>query len=385
VAAQIKILFSCPREYAVVIIAVLYLILLWLVFSKLKLVRWGWFSGTVAVLIGIVILAVFVALLNNLAPSGRITIVSPVIEVTPNVSGQVTAIPVKTNLPVKAGAVLFQIDPAPFQYKVTQLEAALVAAQQNAEVLKANYEQQSANVAALTAQVQYHQKRLSDLQSALHSGAETEFRIQDTQNQATTADNQLQAALAAQRSAKLALDSQVGGINTSVIQTREQLDDAKWELTQTTVRAPADGTVTVMALTVGDRALQARAAMSFLITSEITIVGLFPQNGFRAIKPGAEVQLVLDNDPGRLHKATVIAIPEGVGQGQIAVSGTLARTTAIGGATTFPAEISIPAGVDRGSLRLGISGTATVFAKDAGVIGIVAWVLLWVSSYTAYL
>jgi multidrug resistance efflux pump len=369
----------------VIIIAVLYLVLVWLVFSKLKLVRWGWFSGTVAALIGIFILAVFVALLNNLAPTGRITVSSRVVEVTPNVSGEVTAIPVKPNVPVKAGTVLFQIDPAPYQYKVTQLEAALVAAQQNAEVLKANYEQQSANVAGLIAQVQYHQKRLSDLQSALRSGAETEFRIQDTLNQTTTAENQLLAAKAAQLSAKLALDSEIGGTNTSVIQTRAQLDSAKWELAQTTVRAPADGAVTVVALTVGDRALPARAAMSFIVTSEITIIGLFSQNGFRTIKPGAEVQMVLENDPGRLHSATVTAIPEGVGQGQIAVSGTLARTTAIGGATTFPAEISIPAGVDRGSLRLGISGTATVFAKDAGVIGIIAWVLLWVSSYLAYL
>src|SRR5215813_300948 len=31
------------------IIATLYVVLLWLLFSKLKLVRWGWFSGTLAV------------------------------------------------------------------------------------------------------------------------------------------------------------------------------------------------------------------------------------------------------------------------------------------------------------------------------------------------
>jgi multidrug resistance efflux pump len=252
-------------------------------------------------------------------------------------------------------------------------------------VLKANYDQQTANVSGLTAQLQYHQKRLSDLQTALRRGAETDFHIQDIQNQATTTQNQLLAAKAAQQSAKLALDSEVGGTNTSVIQTRAQLDNAKWELAQTTVRASTDGAVTVMALAVGDRALQARATMSFIVTSEIALIAMFSQNGFRTIQPGAEVQLVLENDPGRLHKATVTAIPEGVGQGQIAVSGMLARTTAIGGATTFPAEISIPASVDRSSLRLGVSGNATVFAKDAGVIGLIAWILLWISSYTAYL
>jgi hypothetical protein len=31
------------------ITATLYVVLVWLLFSKLKLVRWGWFSGSVAV------------------------------------------------------------------------------------------------------------------------------------------------------------------------------------------------------------------------------------------------------------------------------------------------------------------------------------------------
>jgi multidrug resistance efflux pump len=34
-----------------------------------------------------------------------------VVEVTPNVTGQIVAIPVKPNVPVKKGDVLFQIDP----------------------------------------------------------------------------------------------------------------------------------------------------------------------------------------------------------------------------------------------------------------------------------
>jgi hypothetical protein len=45
------------------IILALYIVLVWLVFSKLKLVNWGWGSGTVAVLVGAFILAVFLAML----------------------------------------------------------------------------------------------------------------------------------------------------------------------------------------------------------------------------------------------------------------------------------------------------------------------------------
>lgn len=196
---------------------------------------------------------------------------------------------------------------------------------------------------------------------------------------------QLQAAQAAQQSAKLSLDSQINGINTTVLQTRAQLDTAKWELEQTTIRAPADGFATVVALTVGDRALQARSAMSYVVAAEISLIGMFSQNGFQTIKPNVPVWLVFDNDPGRIHEATIKAIPEGVGQGQIAVSGTLARTTAIGGTNQYPAEISIPPTYEKSALKLGMSGNATAFAANAGVIGLLAKILVWVSSYTAYL
>jgi hypothetical protein len=56
-------------------------------FSRFKLVRWGWASGSVAILVGLLILATFLALFNYLTPSGRLTVTGRVVEVTPNVSG----------------------------------------------------------------------------------------------------------------------------------------------------------------------------------------------------------------------------------------------------------------------------------------------------------
>jgi multidrug resistance efflux pump len=368
-----------------VIILCLYVLAIWLVFSKFKLVRWGWLSGTISLLIGGFILATFLALFNYLTPSGRVTVTGRVVEVTPNVTGQIVAIPVKPNVPAKKNDVLFQIDPAPFQYKVSQLQASLAAAKQQTEILKSNYEQATANVAGLTAQAAYNKKRLADIQTLAADDANTQFQAQDKQVQYETVSAQLAAAKATQQSAKLALDSEIGGVNTTVAQIQAQLEHANWELSQTSVRAPADGYVTVVALTVGDRALQARPAMSFIVEKEIALVGIFSQNGFQTIKEGAAVDIVFDNVPGRIYHATIIAIPKGIGQGQIAVSGTLARTNTFGGATVFPAEISIPDEMDRDKLRLGMSGSATAFAGNAGVIGLLASILVWVSSYTAYL
>ena len=44
-----------------VIILCLYVVALWLVFSKFKLVRWGWLSGTISLLVGGFILTTWIA------------------------------------------------------------------------------------------------------------------------------------------------------------------------------------------------------------------------------------------------------------------------------------------------------------------------------------
>ncbi|MEH2513334.1 multidrug resistance efflux pump [Nitrobacteraceae bacterium AZCC 1564] len=367
------------------IILCLYVIALWAIFVRFKLVRWGWVSGSVAVFVGALILATFLALFNYLTPAGRLTVAGRVVEVTPNVSGQIIAIPAKPNVLLKTGDVLFQIDPAPFQYKVSQLQASLAAARQQVEILKANYLQASANVMGLTAQVAFNATRLANIEQLASEDANTLFQAQDRKNAYETVLAQLNAAKAAQQSAKLAMDSEISGVNTTVAQIQAQLENANWELAQTTIRAPADGYVTIVTATVGDRAMQAQSTMSFIVENEITLVGLFPQNGFQTVKDGAPVDIVFDNIPGRIYHARVIAIPKGIGQGQVAVSGTLAKTTALGGATTFPAVLSIPDDMSRESLRLGMSGNVTAFAPNAGVIGLLASILAWINSYTAYL
>jgi multidrug resistance efflux pump len=367
------------------IILCLYVIALWAIFSKFKLMRLGWASGSAAALVGLLILATFLALFNYLTPSGRLTVTGRVVQVTPNVSGQIIAIPVKPNVLVKSGDLLFQIDPAPFKYKVSQLEASLAGARQQAEILKTNYLQSTATVAGLTAQVAFNAKRLGDIQQLAAEDANTQFQAQDRRNAYETVLAQLDAAKAAQQSAKLAMDSEISGTNTTVAQIEAQLENANWELSQTTIRAPADGYVTLVTVSAGDRALQQQGVMSFIVENEITLVGLFSQNGFETVKDGAPVDIVFDNLPGRIYHARVIAIPRGIGQGQVAVSGTLAKTSALGGATVFPAVISIPDAMNHDSLRLGMSGSATAFAPNAGVIGLLASILVWISSYTAYL
>jgi multidrug resistance efflux pump len=368
-----------------VIIALLYIGLAWLVFFRLRLLPWNWPWRIVSLIVGVAILAVFVALLNTLTPSGRIAVIGRVVEVTPNVAGQVTDIDVQPNVLVKAGAVLFRIERAPYEHKVKQLQAALAEARQKVEQLKSNVDLAAADADAIAAQLDYAGKRRDAQQKLVQTSATSRLSADDAAAQFDVFTAQFVAAKARETNAKLALGSEFEGENTTVAQRVAQLDNAKWELDQTTIRAPVDGYVSTMALAVGARAVPLRSAMSFILADDVTLVGVFSQNGFQNVKPGATVKLAFANEPGRVYGSTIGDIVQGVGQGQIAVSGTLARAESIGTSTDYPALINIPAGIDRNMLRLGMVGTATVISDDAGPIGILANVLLWVTAYALYL
>jgi multidrug resistance efflux pump len=325
------------------------------------------------------------ALLNTLTPSGRIAVIGRVIEVTPNVAGTVTSIPIKTNVLVKSGAILFQIDPAPYEAKVKQLQASVAEARQKVEQLKAQVELAVADVKGLVAQLEYAERRRDDIEKLARTSATSQFALQDAVAKVEQLAAQLQAAKAREVNARLALGSEINGVNTTVAQLNAQLEAAQWEFEQTTVRAAADGYVSTLALAVGARAVPLRGALSFILAKDIAIVGLFDQNGFKSIKPGASVKLVFANQPGRVFYSSVKDVVRGIGQGQIAVSGTLARAETVGTSTTYPANIDIPKNMDPDMLRLGMVGTATVMSENAGPIGALATILLWVTAYAAYL
>jgi multidrug resistance efflux pump len=367
------------------IIAFLYIGAAWLLFFRFKLLPWNWPWRIGTVLLGCFILAVFVALLNTLTPSGRIAVVGRVVEVTPNVAGTVTSIPVEPNVLVKAGTILFQIDRAPYEAKVKQLHAAVAEARQKAEQLKAQVDLTVADVKGLKSQSDYAGKRRADIEKLVQTSATSQFTLQDAIAKVDQLTAQLQAAEAREINARLALGSEIDGVNTAVAQLNAQLENAQWELEQTAVRAAGDGYVSVMAMAVGARGVPFRAALSFILANEITIVGVFDQNGFKSIKPRVSVKLVFANRPGEIYYSAINDVLRGTGQGQLAVTGTLARAEMVGTSTTYPASIDLPKDIDPDLLRLGMVGTATVFSDKAGAIGLLATILLWVKAYAAYL
>ena len=86
------------------IVATIYILLIWLVFLKLKLLPWNLPWKVISGTIGALMLLVVIGLLNYLTPTGRVAVIGLVAEIAPEVSGAVTAVHVKANVPVEVGA-----------------------------------------------------------------------------------------------------------------------------------------------------------------------------------------------------------------------------------------------------------------------------------------
>ncbi len=147
--------------------------------------------------------------------------------IMPNVKGRVVEVPVQPNAPLKQGDVLFKIDPTPYQYVVNQKKALLAEAETNVKQLKAAYDQALANVEKVKVQVtlaedEYgRQKYLFDKKVIAQAQLDVAIRNLDAAKQA------LAGAEAAAESAKLAYESEISGVNTTVARLQAELGEAQ--------------------------------------------------------------------------------------------------------------------------------------------------------------
>jgi multidrug resistance efflux pump len=210
------------------------------------------------------------------APSGPVQVYQFVVEITPNVSGEVIEVPARQLERMSEGEVLFKIDRVPFQATVDDMEARLALSRTRLE----------------------------------------------------------QSRTLARRSAGTVYD--VERYEAEVAQLEAQLENARYNLDSTVVRAPADGYVIGLTLRPGQRVsnLPTRGWMSYVVTTE-RVLAYVNQNQLRHVRPGQSAEVVMKVLPGRILPAKVVDIAPMMGQGQLSPSGT-APVTPVAGALAVP-------------------------------------------------
>jgi multidrug resistance efflux pump len=163
------------------------------------------------------------------------------VPILPSVKGRVIEVPVEdnTNRHLEAGAVLFKIDPKPYEYAVAEKRAGLADAEASVAQLKALVDQASATVEKAKAQLQLAQENY-DRQATLFQKNVVAQATLDTATRNLDASKQTVAeAVAAEDRARQAYGATVDGEHSVIVRLRNELADAQYDLDQTVVRAPA--------------------------------------------------------------------------------------------------------------------------------------------------
>ena len=137
--------------------------LIWFIFIKKKWLPWNIQSQVGSVIGGLLLTAAIVFTVNVITPGSEdVRVINFVTEVVPRVQGTINKVAVEGNTMVKKGDILIEIDPKPYQLRVSQLEAQLADTLASAKSLQQNYDGAKGNTSAAKATLDLMTNRLNE-------------------------------------------------------------------------------------------------------------------------------------------------------------------------------------------------------------------------------
>ncbi|GAA4110420.1 HlyD family secretion protein [Aminobacter aganoensis] len=290
------------------------------------------------------------------------------VNIASEAAGRIVKVDVADNAAVKAGDVLFEVDPEPYRIALAQADAALAAARLNVEQLRAGYSQAVAQERVAASGLDYAQAQFDRSDGLVTKGVNTKSSLDEARMDLDKAQEQHSAAVQGIVSAKAALGGNPeieADQHPTVLSALAARDKAAFDLAQTTVRAPADGVVSQAAsFKIGQYVGAGTALFSLVETGDTWVEANFKETQLTHMKPGQEAEIVLDTYPDRTFRGTVEAIGAGTG----AEFSLLPAQNATGNWVKVTQRIPVRVKVDTAdgglAMRTGMSATVSI---DTGV------------------
>ena len=286
------------------------------------------------------------------------------VSLSADISGRITAVNVAENQTVKAGDVLFTIDPQPYQIALDQANAALASARVNVQQLKVAFA--TATAALKSAQAtETIQQATFDRQQALVNQAvassstldKPKLDLQTSQNAVVTAQQQVASATAA-----------LGGDPTidtdkhpAVLAALAAVETAQRNLTKTQVVAPADGVISqVSNLNVGQFLATGTTIAMLVETDGSWLEANFKETQLTDIRVGMPAEVSVDAFPGVKLKGKVSSIGAATGAEFSLIPAQNATGNWVKVTQRVPVRIAIDSTANR-KLIAGLTTHVTVF------------------------
>ena len=306
------------------------------------------------------------------------------------VSGTVTEVAVARNQGVRAGDLLFQIDPERYALAVETAEANLQSARQATGASTANIDAAEAQVASARANLMQAEQDVVRLRRIKEEdpGAISDRRVEISEAAFAAAQASLRAAEAGLERARQDL-GESGEANYRILQARANLEQAELNLDRTAVVAPADGVVTDVRVDRGNFANAGAPLMTFLASHDIWVQADFTENNLGNIKPGDEVRIVFDALPGKVVKGTIRTTGFGVNVDS-APLGSLPTIENdrqwLRDAQRFAVlvDFELPGAEDRQGIRVGAQASVIVYTGGGFLFNSIAWIKMRLLSLFTY-
>ena len=304
-----------------------------------KILKYFLTGAIVAVAVILVLLKYWDYVVNPWTRDGQVR--AEVIQITPRVSGPIVTLAVKDNQFVKAGDLLFAIDPRTFQASLDQaraqldetgdsvqaLEKQVEAAQAGVNASRESIEQAKSEIAQLNATIAKDKAEYERKKALLPKKATSQRAVERAQatyevsvQQKIAAESgvrQANAALAESQASLAEARAQLGAIGESNSQVRASLAavrQAELDLEFTKAKAPVDGYVTNLNLRLGSQAVANQPALALVDINSYWIDGFFRENTIANIRAGDRAVVTLMTYSGRPLEGRVDSIGWGIAQ-----------------------------------------------------------------------
>ena len=285
-----------------------------------------------------------------------------VIPIAPQVTGDVVSVNVVNNQQVAQGEELLRLNSVDYELAANRARADLDTARQQLAAAETAVDSARASLSSAEANFVRSEKDANRLQRIFDEdpGAISKRRLEMAEASLASAQA---AVVAASAGVEQALQ-QVGREEAGVVAAQAALEQAEVNFQRTRVLAPAGGLVTDLQVDVGNLAQAGQPLMTFVGINDVWIQADFRENNLGHMQAGAEAEIVLDVQPGRVFAGRVRSLGFGVGSGSSTALGQLPTIENdrnwLRDAQRFPVIVELDRDEIDAALGLRVGGQATV-------------------------
>ena len=237
--------------------------------------------------------------------------------ITPDISGKIDKIVVKEGEHVKAGDVLFEIDPVPFRLALQQAKAAVDQARTNYDNLRANVQIYGQMIDLAEKGVELKRRDVERKNSLVKNNAGSQLDLDTSSTALVTAQAQVQFI---KQQLSTARNQLLGNPDLPIEQfppyaeAKAKLDEAQRNLDHTVLRAPISGTATQVEQIQLGRFIPAGTPVFSIIDDGAPWVDAnLKESDLTYVAAGQPVTMEIDAFPDHTFKGTVGSLSPGTG------------------------------------------------------------------------